>query len=41
MKAYGKVDVYILVSLTPILVGEWSGSGLVLLTPGKSAPMLK
>jgi hypothetical protein len=34
MKAYGWVDAYIQVSLTPVLVGEGSASG-----PGRFTPV--
>jgi hypothetical protein len=36
MKAYGGVDVYIQVILKPVLFGEWSSSGLGLVTLGES-----
>jgi hypothetical protein len=35
MKAYGGVDVYIQVILTPVLVGEYSASGKSGITPGE------
>jgi hypothetical protein len=34
MKAYGMVNAYIHVFLTPVLVGEWSGPG-----PGRFTPV--
>jgi hypothetical protein len=40
MKAYGGVDAFIQVFLTPLLVGECSASGLLRFTPGKAVPML-
>jgi hypothetical protein len=40
MKVYGGVDAYIPVFWTHVFVGEWSASGLNLLTPGEIIRML-
>jgi hypothetical protein len=41
MMAYGGVDVYIQVILTPVLFGEWSASGHGLITTGESCTYAK
>jgi hypothetical protein len=41
MKAYGGLEVYIHVFLTPVLVAEWSASGPGRFTHGKVLPNFK